>query len=114
MVEGTAEESVEVKLAGVPIKIRGREVILILIILILLASIAWLVNNGLKSWGEPFNVKDHFEQHQTEMNTQHTNYVNGVNELTYVMSVCLNKARAMECERLRFAMPDSLYRKLKD
>lgn len=112
--ESATDESVEVKLAGVPIKIRGREVILILIILILLASVAWLVNNGLKSWGEPFNVKDNFDQHQTDMNAQHTNYVNGVNELTYVMSVCLNKARATECEKLRFAMPDSLYRKLKD
>lgn len=114
MTESATEESVEVKLAGVPIKIRGREVILILIILLLLAAITWLVNNGLKSWGNPFNVQESFDQHQTEMNTQHTNYVNGVNELTYVMSVCLNKARAQECERLRFAMPDSLYRKLKD
>lgn len=83
-----------------------------MVILLLLLGISYLTTFNLVKWGDPFNLQASFSQHESKMNEQHTNYLNGVAELTYVMSVCLNQARLKECEKLRLTMPNSLYRKL--
>ncbi len=111
--DATQNEELSIKLPGGPsVNIRGRDVVLIGIIVVLCGAVFWLASFSLKSWGEPFNLKYAFEAHDLEIQRQHTSYINGVQELTYVMSVCLNQARKDECQNLRLAMPDSLYRKL--
>lgn len=98
--------------AGWKAKLKGRDPFPYVIILILLLGMAYMATFNLKMWGEPFDLQKGFKAHHDLLSEQHTSYMNGVTELTYVMSVCLNQARAKECERLRLNMPDSLYRKL--
>lgn len=112
-----AEDTLEVeRTSGTPSgwkgKLRGRDLFPYLVIVLLLAGIGYMATFNLKMWGEPFDLKQSMASHNAAMDYQHTNYVNGVSELTYVMSVCLNQARQKECENLRIHMPESLYRKL--
>lgn len=110
-------ESIEVERtsgtpAGWKAKLKGRDPFPYVIILVLLIGIAYMATFNLRMWGEPFDLQKSFRTHNETMDQQHTNYINGVGELTYVMSVCLNPARMRECEQLRLHMPESLYRKL--
>ena len=108
------EEEISFRLPGGPgVRIRGREVLFVAIIVLQAAAVVWLANFSLNSWGKPFDLKKHFQAHDDEMIVQHRNYVNGVTELTYVMSVCLNQQRKRECEELRIAMPESLYGRMR-
>lgn len=93
-------------------KMKGRDPFPYMVILIMLGVIVYLAVFSLKLWGEPFQLKHAMQEHHIEMAGQHTNYINGVAELTYVMSVCLNQSRQKDCERLHINMPESLYRKL--
>ena len=102
----------EHKPGGWVARLKGRETFPYVVILMLLCGMAYLVTFSLGNWGQPFNLQASFSTHRDEMNAQHTNYINGVAELTYVMSVCLNPSRVEECKKLRLAMPNSLYRKL--
>lgn len=107
-----ADDSVEIERSGWRGKLKGRDAFPYLIIIVLLGGVGGLVKYNLGSWGEPFNIESFVKQHHSAMDQQHNSYVNGVSELTYVMSVCLNQSRQKECESLRIHMPDSLYRKL--
>lgn len=98
--------------SGWKAKLKGRESLWFIMIVGQWVIIGYLLVFNLGSWGEPFNLRSSFTEHNQSMETQHRDYINGVAELTYVMSVCLNPARVKECESLRISMPDSLYRKL--
>jgi len=108
------DESIEAAPFGIPFKVRGREMGLVLVIFILVMGLGWMVNFVMAGWGAPFDLKAWSTSHSEEMEKQHRQYVNAVNEFSYVVSVCMNKSRQDECQRLRFAMPDSMYRKLLD
>lgn len=112
-----SEDAIEVeRTSGTPsgwkAKLKGRDPFPYVVILMLLAFVAYLATFSLNKWGEPFDMKQSMKHHELSMEQQHGSYLNGVTELTYVMSVCLNQARQKECERLHLHMPDSLYRKL--
>lgn len=98
--------------AGWKAKMKGRDPFPYLIIVFLLLGIGYMTTFNLKLWGDPFSIKEAMQHHDLKMDQQHSNYINGVSELTYVMSVCLNQARQKECERLHISMPESLYRKM--
>lgn len=98
--------------SGWKAKMKGRDPFPYLIIAGLLLAIVYMATFNLKLWGDPFDLKQAMQRHDVSMDQQHTNYINGVSELTYVMSVCLNQATQDQCQRLRLNMPDSLYRKL--
>lgn len=110
-------DSVEVeRTSGTPsgwkAKMRGRDPYPYIIIAFLLVGIGGLVHFSLRSWGEPFDLKSSTMTHQLSMEQQHSDYVKGMNDLTYVISVCFNETRKKECERINISMPESLYRKL--
>lgn len=112
-----AEDAIEVeRTSGTPsgwkAKLKGRDPFPYVIIFCLLLGIGYMTTFNLKLWGTPFPINDAMRQHDLKMEQQHGSYINGVSELTYVMSVCLNQARQRECERLHIAMPESLYRKM--
>lgn len=98
--------------AGWKAKMKGRDPFPYLIVFFLLLGMAYMVTLNLKLWGDPFPLQQAMQHHDVKMDQQHSNYVNGVSELTYVISVCMNQARQKECERLHLSMPESLYRKL--
>lgn len=111
------EDSVEVeRTSGTPsgwkAKMKGRDPYPYIIIVFLLLGIAYMATFNLKFWGEPFDIKTNMAAHQLSMEQQHSNYVNGITDLTYVVAVCFNEARKKECERINITMPESLYRKL--
>lgn len=112
-----AGETLEVeRTSGTPsgwkAKLTARDIFPYIIIAMLLLVIAFLANFSLRMWGEPFDLKNTMQIHTSSMEQQHTNYVNGLNDLTYVIAVCFNEARKRECERLNISMPESLYRKM--
>lgn len=107
-----SEDTLEVERAGWKAKLKGRDPYPYIIIAALLLGLAYMTTFSLDRWGEPFDLKHAMKHHEVAIEQQHGAYLNGVTELTYVMSVCLNQARQKECERLHLHMPDSLYRKL--
>lgn len=106
-------ESLKFHVGDKTFELKGRDIVLIILLGFFIFSTAWLVHYTLEKWGTPFNIKSVFDAHHAAMTNQHTDYVNGVRELTYVMAVCLNKERHRECEDLRIDMPDSLYQRIK-
>lgn len=107
------DESVRIRVGKRSFELRGRDIILIVLLAIFIAATAWLVHYTLEKWGTPFDIRKNFEHHHDVMTNQHTDYINGVKELTYVMSVCLNPERVKECRDLRIDMPDSLYQRVR-
>lgn len=104
---GDNNQSIEVTGGPVPFKLRGREPFLWLLIVGLLAGVAYLTVFSLGQWGTPIDLGKTMK----DMQESHTAIVEAQNEGTYVLSVCLNANRKKECEQLNLQMPDSLRKK---
>lgn len=115
---------VQATVAGVPFKIKGWGGILVGIIAVLGIGLALMVKFSLSQWGTPFPIESAIKANQeavlTEIRSQglkwsaeHTALNANLEELTFVMSICLNQARAKECGKIDIQMPDSLRRKMR-
>ena len=76
------------------------------IVLLSMAGAGWLVFNSVGAWGIPFNIGDRLDMHIQSVQEQNV-------ENTYILSVCLNPRRQVECQQLDLRMPDSLRKKLR-
>ena len=106
--EPNESQSVAIQGWGKRIGLTGPNAFPWFVIMLLMIGIGYLIDFNLKNWGEPFPIKTTIANHQAVMNQDHGNFRASVDELTYVMSVCLNKKLDAECADIRLSMPDSL------
>ncbi len=101
--------------------IRSRDIGFLLVILLMAAAVAWLINFSLGSWGQPIDIgrtlieqnrtiSEVMDQHGQQMEKQHAAYESEARINRYVMWACLNPYREKECRDLKMDMPDELKR----
>ena len=103
----TNKESLEGSVMGVPFRFKGVTAFLIVIILVLLGSIAWLVHFSLGNWGNPIDIGKTFDEHRAAVTKQHDAFRDTVDELTYVMTLTPEERAKLDLD-----MPESLRQKL--
>ena len=100
-----------------PLKLRGLPAILIGLIVLLLAFIAWLMNFSLSQWGVPIDLGKTLQGHIEEQSAQHQSIKESAEESTFIQACALQSItkRSMECEEVarKLTMPASLRKRLR-
>lgn len=107
------DESITVQGWGKKIGLTGPNAFPWFVILLLLMAVAYLVQFSLEGWGAPIPLgSTMLAQHQIRSD-EHAKLRESINELTYVLTVCLNKHLEIRCSELRLDMPDSIRAKMR-
>ena len=106
------EQSVSAGAGNKWIKITGPSAFLVALVIVLLAVIGYLMNFNLRSWGEPFPIKQAIENHESRMWDQHQLIVDALERNTYVQWACSANNSTVEakqkCSQVDLMKPESL------
>src|SRR5262245_13379910 len=112
------QQSVQVSGFGKGIKITGPSAFLSALVLGLLAVLAYLVNYNVKSWGEPFPIKQAFieqeskiDDHTQKMSVQHNDITLAIRWNTFVQWACspnnISDGAKKKCSQIDLMEPES-------
>lgn len=118
MGEDSGTAAISLSVGGKNVSIKGVVGVLGAIILVLMAAVAYLGFFSLSKWGTPIDLsasfntqRASFERHELLTGEQHRTYRDSIDELTFVISKCLEKKKDNDCPDV--SMPESLRHKLR-